>query len=316
VAQRDRTAYLLLSAMALCFGGTWVAGKVAVDEIPPATIAAARFLLAALALYVWGRARHAPLRRLERADIPLALGLGLTAVAGYNLLFLYGVELAPASDGAIIVPGLAPILTAVLAWLILGERIGPRAVAGFALALGGLVLVVDPAGGVDADRLAGAGLFFAGAACWGVYSILGKAALTRFDPVAATLYGTVAGALMLLPFSFTGNGWSRLAEASLEAWASVLYLAIVGTVLAFVLFYEGVQRIGPSRAAAFALLVPIVGVLSSVLLLDEDLAALTVAGGVLVLAGLWLVQSRRTSVVAAAAGPARVAGAARARTSA
>jgi drug/metabolite transporter (DMT)-like permease len=303
MAARDRTAYVLLTAMALCFGGTWVAGKVAVDEIPPATIATTRFALAAVLLFAWARVRSAPLHRPQLADVPLALALGLTAIAGYNLLFLYGLELAPASDGAIIVPGLAPVLTAAFAWAILGERINARAAAGFTLALAGLVLVVDPAGGVDGERVAGAGLFFAGAACWGIYSILGKTATARFDPVTATLYGTVAGTLMLIPFSFAGRGWSRLADASPEAWASVLYLAVLGTVLAFVFFYEGVRRLGPSRAAAFALLVPIIGVLSSVLLLDENLAALTLGGGVLVLAGLWLVQSRpraRTVVPAAA----------------
>jgi drug/metabolite transporter (DMT)-like permease len=225
------------------------------------------------------------------ADLPLVAALGATAVAGYNLLFLYGLELAPATDGAIIVPGLAPVLTAAIAWPLLGERIGARGALGFALALAGLVLVVDPAGGVDAKRLAGALLFVLGAACWGAYSILGKTATARFDPVTATLYGTAGGTLMLLPFSFAGGGWGELAAASPETWASVVYLGVFGTVLAFVGFYEGVQRIGPSRAASFALLVPVFGVLGAVLLLGEPLGALTVVGGAVVLAGLWLVQN-------------------------
>ena len=74
------------------------------------------------------------------------------------------------------------------------------------------------------------------------------------------------------------------------AWASILYLAVFGTVLAFVLFYEGVSRIGASRATAFALLVPIFGVLGSVLVLGESIGAGTIVGGLAILAGLWLVQ--------------------------
>jgi drug/metabolite transporter (DMT)-like permease len=294
MARSDRTAYLLLLGMAVFFGGTWVAGKVAVDEAPPATIAAARFAVATMLLWAWARTR-APVPRPRPADLPLVAALGATAVAGYNLFFLYGLELAPATDGAIIVPGLAPVLTAALAWLLLGERVGRRGALGFALAFVGLVLVVDPAGGVGSDRLLGALLFVLGAACWGVYSILGKTATTRFDPVTATLYGTASGTLMLLPFSFGGGGWHDLAEASFETWASVAYLGVFGTVLAFVLFYEGLKRIGPGRATSFALLVPVFGVLGAVLLLDEPLGVLTLVGGVVVIAGLWLVQHRSGS---------------------
>jgi hypothetical protein len=61
---------------------------------------------------------------------------------------------------------------------------------------------------------------------------------------------------MLLPFSIAESGWSKLSGGDGAAWVSILYLAVFGTVLAFVFFYEGVSRIGPSRATAFALLVP------------------------------------------------------------
>jgi drug/metabolite transporter (DMT)-like permease len=284
-----RTAYLLLLAMAVCFGGTWPAGKLAVDDVSPFTVAATRFTIATLLLALWA-VRRGGLVRPSRRDLPLVLALGATAVAGYNALFLYGLELAPASDGAIIVPGLAPVFTVLIAWPVLGERIGRRGVAGLVLAFAGLVAVIGPTGGIDGDRLLGALLFVAGAACWGVYSVLGKFATARFGAVRATLYATTTGALLLLPFAIAESGWSKLAAASGSAWASILYLAVFGTVLAFVLFYEGISRIGASRATAFALLIPIFGVLGSVLILDESIGAGTFVGGVAILAGLWLVQ--------------------------
>lgn len=291
MSRSDRSAYILLLGMAVFFGGTWVAGKLAVEDAPPATIAAARFAIASVLLWAWARTRSS-VRRPRLADLPLVAALGATAIAGYNLFFLYGLELAPATDGAIIVPGFAPVLTAALAWPLLGERIGGRGALGFLLALAGLVLVVDPAGGADADRLWGDLLFVIGAGCWAVYSILGTKATARFDTVTATLYGTASGTLMLLPFSFAGGGWGELAAGSIETWASVAYLGVFGTVLAFVFFYEGLSRIGPSRAMSFALLVPIFGVLGAVLLLGESLGVFTVFGGVAVLGGLWLVQHR------------------------
>lgn len=289
LVQNRRTAYILLTLMALCFGGTWVAGKLAVDAVPPMTVAAVRFAVASVLLWLWARTKPAS-RRLTTGDLPLILGMGLTAVAGYNVLFLTALRLAPASDGAIIVPGLAPMLTAVLAWSLLGERIARWGAFGLALALVGLVLVMGPAGGAGTHRFAGDVLFFLGAVCWAIYSIMGKSATSRFNPVRATLYATITGTLLLLPFAVAERGWMPLAAAPAAAWSGILYLGVFGTVLAFVFFYEGIQRIGAARATSFAFLVPIFGVASSVAMLGEELAPLTVAGGALVLLGLWLVQ--------------------------
>jgi drug/metabolite transporter (DMT)-like permease len=76
-----------------------------------------------------------------------------------------------------------------------------------------------------------------------------------------------------------------------QALGAIAYLAVIGTVLAFVAFYEGVRLIGAARASSFALLVPVFGVLSAVLVLHEPLRLSLVAGGGIVLAGLWLAES-------------------------
>ena len=100
----DRAAYLMLTGMALSFGGTWVAADLAVAAVPPFAIAAIRFGLASVLLFAWTRLAGRRLAPIRRADLPMIAGLGLTAVAGYNWLFLTGLTLAPASDGAIITP--------------------------------------------------------------------------------------------------------------------------------------------------------------------------------------------------------------------
>lgn len=288
----ERGAYLMLTAMAICFGGTWVAGAVAVDAAPPFTIAALRFGIASILLFAWARLAKRRLSQVDRRDWPLVAGLGLTAIAGYNWLFLTGLTLAPASDGAIIVPGLAPVFTVLLASAVLRERVGTRGYVGLVVAAIGLYLVVDPTGATDDRRLLGDLMFLAGAVCWGIYSVLARIASRRFDAVSTTLYGTALGAMILIPAALLEGGAERLAVAPPEALIGIGYLALFGTVAAFVLLNLGVARIGAARASAFALLVPVIGVLSSVALLDEKLGPLTVVGGVVVLVGLWLVEHR------------------------
>jgi drug/metabolite transporter (DMT)-like permease len=286
----DRRAYLMLAAMAICFGGTWVPAAVAVESVPVFTIAAVRFGVASVLLYLWARLANRPLSPIEPRDWPMIIGLAVTAVAGYNWLFLTGLTLAPASDGAIIVPGLAPVFTLIIATVVLGERLGARGVVGLAVAAIGLFLVVRPSGTADGTRLLGDLLFLAGAVLWGIYSVLARIASRRFNPVSTTLYGIGVGSLILVPLALFEGGTASLTSAPIEALAGIAYLAVFGTVGAFVLLNLGVARIGASRASAFALLVPVIGVLTSVAFLGEELGPTTVVGGAIVLIGLWLVE--------------------------
>lgn len=289
-AHRTRVAYLAVVASAACFGGTWVAGSVAVDAFPPFTIAAVRFATATIVLWAGARLVGSRLAPLRRADLPLVLGLGITAIAGYNLLFLSGLSLAPATDGAIIVPGTAPVVTMVIAARVLGERLRLTTLAGVLVSLAGLLLVVRPEIGGGSTRLPGDLLFLGGAVLWGTYSVLSRIASRRFDPVSITLYGAAAGTLLLVAPAIAEGGPALLVTGSVSGWLGIGYLALIGTVAGFILFQVGIRTLGASRTASFAYLVPIFGVSSSALFLGEPLAPLTLVGGGIVLAGLWLVQ--------------------------
>jgi drug/metabolite transporter (DMT)-like permease len=282
------SAALKLLLVAVLFGGTWPAGKVAVDHVPPLTVATARFVLASILLVALVRLREGRVPLPARRDLPLVLALGLTGIAAYQAFFLIGLVRTPASDGAILVPGLIPVFTTLLAWRVLGQRPTRRIALGFAIAIAGLIVVVDPAGELSRSRLVGDLILVGAAVCWAVYTILGRSATVRFDALLATTYASVVGTLMLLPFSVTG--WGTLAHAGAAAWASILYLAPLGTVLAFVLYYDGVRKLGAAKAAAYTLLVPVFGVSSSIIVLGEPLRPGLVVGGLIVLAGLWLVQ--------------------------
>jgi drug/metabolite transporter (DMT)-like permease len=294
-----RGAYLALLVGMVLFGGTWPAGKEAAARVPPAVVADLRFASAAVLLWAWARLSGRPVRRPARADLPLVVALGFSVVFAYNLCFLYGLRHAPASDGSVLVPGLIPAATTLLAWPVLGERPTRRTGVGLAIALVGVAVVADPAGHVGIGRAVGDILFVGAALSWAAYTLAGRPAIARYGSVSANVYATAVGALLLLPVTFLAGGWGSLAAAPAQSWGGIAYLSVAGTVLGFVAFYEGVRLLGGPSASSFALLVPIFGVLSSVLVLGEHVRPGLAIGGVVVLVGLWLVQAPRRAAVAA-----------------
>jgi drug/metabolite transporter (DMT)-like permease len=291
--RRQSSARLVLVLSAASFGGTWVAGPWATADLPPLVIACLRFAIAASLLYLWCRARGLRID-LRREDLPLVLGVTATSVVAYNILFLYGVRLAPASHGAVIVPGLIPIVTLGLARIAFGERVAARRAAGAVVSLVGLGLVVGPAFAGDPQALLGDLLFVGGAMVWAVYAILGRAATRRFNPAVITFLSAALGAAILAVLSVVlePGGFGLVIGASLRALGGVAYLGTFGTVLSFVLFYIGVQRIGSARASAYGVLIPLFGVAATVTLLGERVDMVALLGAGMVVAGLWLTQAQ------------------------
>ena len=288
--------FLVLSAAA--FGGAWVAAPWAVAEIPPFAVASLRFAIAAVLLYAWCRLRGQAVAA-GRADIPIVLGVAATSVVAYNLFFLNGVRLAPASHGAILVPGFIPVMTLALARIFLGDRAQPRQIVGALVAIGGLALVIGPALAGGTDALVGDVLFVGGALTWSGYTIVARAATRRFNASVITFLAAAVGAAVFLVLSlvFEPGGLETYGRASLPALAGVAYLGSFGTVISFVFFFLGVQRLGAARAAAYSVLIPLFGVAATTLLLREALDPIALVGAATVVGGLWLMQATATKGV-------------------
>lgn len=282
--------YLAMALMAILWAGAFISGKLSVATVPSEIVAFLRFLVAGAAMLVIMVGSHKA-RELgfTRKDLPLILGLGASGIAGYNLLFFRGLHLAAASDGAMIIPTLNPLLTLFAAALVLGEPLTARKLTGASISLAGQVLIfwtLVQTAAQDPARLAGDLYYAASAVCWSTYTILGRMAARRFSPMASTTMASVAGALMLLPFAlwyFPGStGYTA------KFWGHIGYLAIGATVGGFFLWGWGVHRLGASRAAVFINLVPVFTLVLAALLLNERPTALQVLGMLVVLSGVYL----------------------------
>jgi len=274
------------------WGGTWVAGRYAVQLAPPLAIAVWRFLVAGgalLALVAW---RNGGLPRPTRHEWGLILGLGVSGIFLYNLCFLYGLQRLAAGQGALVV-ALNPVVVTLAAAVWSGEHLTRAKIAGSAIALIGCLTVIGHgsplaalAGDVGIPEL----LIVGCAILWAAYTLIGRRATKTLSALVVTAYSTVAGWALLLATALVDQPAVLQPDYPLLVWAAILFLALLGTTLGFTWFNQSVQRIGAARASIFINLVPVAAVLQGAWLLDERLGLSVLAGGAMVLVGVVLTQ--------------------------
>jgi drug/metabolite transporter (DMT)-like permease len=274
---------LALGTTIILWACAFVGIRAALPAYGPLHLAVLRFLVAALVL---GAA--APVLRLrmpERRDLVRIVLSGLLGITGYNLALNTG-ELEVSAGAASLLVNTGPIWTALLAQLLLGERLRPAGWAGIGLGFAGAATIaLGTRSELGVSR--GALLVVLAAALLSLYSVVQKPLLARYRPVEATTYAIFAGALGLLPF-----GWglpATLLAAPLPATLAVIFLGVGPAALAYVAWAAVLARLPAARAAGFLYLVPPTALLVAWLWLGEVPASAALIGGAIALAGVALV---------------------------
>jgi drug/metabolite transporter (DMT)-like permease len=284
--------YLKLILTMAIWGGTWVAGRYAVQHAPPLGIAVWRFAIAGcalLALTVW---RHGGLPRPSRREWRLIAALGATGIFLYNLCFLYGLQRLAAGHAALVV-ALNPVMAMLAAAWLQGEHLTRAKSVGAAIALVGCLTVIGH--GSPLAPLTGAvglgDLLIVGCAFfWTTYTLIGRRATKTLSALVVTAYSTAFGCALLTLTALIDDPAALLPNYAPLVWAAILFLALLGTTLGFTWFNQAVAKIGAARASMFINIVPVSAVLSGAWLLGERLELPVLAGGILVLAGVVLTQ--------------------------
>ncbi|MER7816794.1 DMT family transporter [Streptomyces sp. NPDC096153] len=287
-------AYLYLLATMAFFGSAFASSKAVVGHMPHQVAAVLRFgggaLILVLLLVLVGRKSKGV--RLTAGQVMRAAAVGLLGVFAYNLFFFWGLSLAPSIDGSIIVPVLSPVITTGILVVLGREKASAARIGGLALGVAGAALFFVGAGGVgagaDGSRLTGDLVYLLGALSWALYSIASKKVLVGTDPLRATTFGTVAGALALLVPAIPAMpevDWTALSGST---WANIAYLAVGPTAVAYLFYYRGLRVVSPSTATVIMFTVPVFGVTCAVVFLGESFTGLQAAGAVVMLAGALL----------------------------
>ena len=288
----QRATYAKLVAVPAIWGGTFIAGRILALAVPAAVGALLRYVVAVAALLVAARWLEGGLPRLTRRQVLGTLLLGATGILAYNLFFLGALARLPASRTSLII-ALNPIVTIAAASLLLGERMHARRWLGVAVALAGVWIVVsrgDVLGSVTGAVGLGELLMFGGVCSWAAYTLIGRRVLEGLTPLAATTYASLWGTAMLVVAAAPDLQQLHWSDLTAPVVLSVLYLGVLGTAVAFVWYYQAVQRLGAARTVIFNNLVPVFGASFGVLLLGEPLLPSMLLGGAVAVTGVMLVS--------------------------
>ncbi|WP_443067182.1 EamA family transporter [Streptomyces sp. NBC_01423] len=288
-----RPLHIALAALvAAVWGVNFVVIELGLDHFPPLLFSALRFLVAALpAVFFVGRPKVA-----WKWIVGVGLALG---VAKFGLLFI-GMDRGMGAGLSSLVLQVQAVFTALLAALALGERPGRTKLLGMAVALAGIgVAAVDE--GASGPVLAFV-LVIAAAACWGVSNVLTRKAAPP-DALNFMVWVSTVPVLPLLGLSLLFEGWDRdreaLAGLDWSGAGTIGYVAWIATVFGFGAWGFLLSRYPASSVAPFTLLVPVFGMSSAALLLDESVSALRWCAAALLVGGVAL-----TSMAGARRAPA------------
>jgi drug/metabolite transporter (DMT)-like permease len=286
-------ARLVWIVLCLIWGSTWLFIKIGLNDLPPLTFAGIRFVIAVLILFtiIWARRVSLP---TSSADWSLLIVTGVLSFSlNYGLIF-WG-EQYVSSGLAALFQATIPVFGLVIAHFYLPqERMTPGRIAGVVLGVFGVGVVFSNQLSVAGGRAFAGSVAMVLSSFFVAYSnVLIKARATKLDPAiiaaAQMFFGLIP--LLLIGIPLEGNPfyfrWTAMAVISL------FYLAIVGSVIAFLLYYWLIRNMDVTKTMLIALVTPVVAVALGMIVLDEQLSWRTVFGGVMIMGGIGLIVATR-----------------------
>lgn len=286
---KSRLVWLLLCCI---WGSTWLFIKLGLEDLPPLTFAGIRFLIASTILFTIVVVRRVPIPR-RRSDWLLLAITGILAFSlNYGLLF-WG-EQYISSGLAALLQSTIPAFGLIIAHFYLpGERMTPAKIFGVIMGVAGVgVIFSNQLSVTGPGALAGCAALVLSSVCAAYSNVLVKARGQHLDPAILAAGQMLCGLvpLLLIGIPLEGNPFNF--RWTLRAFVALFYLAIVGSVTAFLLYYWLVRKMDVTKTMLIALVTPVVAVTLGMLVLDEKLDWRTLAGGAMIMSGIGLIVLR------------------------
>ena len=291
----------LMIILILVWGSSFVVVKwILHDNITPIAIATFRFLVAGaffagvLALIRFRKQQYRVF--VEWKDMPMLLVLGLVGTTFFFTAQYLGIQMAGASVAAILVCLLSPIIISFYSLRIFKEKLTRKNVLGIGIASAGTFTVV---GGGTLSMQSNSMSFAVGSLIllttpfmWAAYTLLGKRMMQKYDPFLVVSYVNILGAICLVPFSLAENSFGKIFALNINEGAAILYLALTCSVLGYYIWFKVMNQVKAAVASSFLFAEPLITVVFAAAFIQEQITLFTIAGGLLIFGGVFLVAKR------------------------
>ena len=289
--------------VAFIWGLSWAVGRILALGLPPMTGAWLRYIVTMVLFYLWFAARALKGKKVNwlptgRQSWKTLTLIGLTGVLGYQIFFMHGMQFTAAGDASLIIT-FNPIFTVLLAAPLLGQPISRKMFVGLACGFVGVAVVTGWSPNTDIpfeDRILGDFMILLASLNWAMTTNMTKRMMERRkgEAEASTLeivvWYSLIGTVMLTALAAWETWQYGIPEPTMKDWYAILYLGALSTVIAYYWFAMGIEKLGATAASSYVFLVPVFGVLGGVLLLNEKVGWTLIAGFILIVSGVRLVQ--------------------------
>lgn len=283
--------YVLIVVLSIIWGLAFVAIRRADLELSSVNLTLLRWFIVSAAFLAIYPFAVKPKARFERSDFPRLAVVALTNVVVYHLALNTAEQTVSASLAGLLI-SLGPIFLVLLSGLVLHESVGRRVWIALGVAVAGAAVISSPGLSLGTSGILGPLLVALAGLSNAVYTVASKPLLLKYGPIPVSAWTSLLGTAMLVPL--VSPSLAAQAESlSGVGWESVLYLALLSTVLTNTIYFTLVHGGTVSRLGVQLFLVPLVSAVGGVIILGEGLASATVVGGALLLIAVGLVTIRR-----------------------
>lgn len=289
------SAIILLIVAMVIWGSAFAVTKASLAEVPPVLFAFLRYFVASVLLAAFvifgGKLKKIP-RPVPWISIAL---MGASGVFLYTIVYNISLVYTSAAQGAL-VQSFIPVVTILLAAFFLKETLSPIRLLGIGISIAGIFLVMLFAeASADApNTFLGNAMMFLSVIFWAAFTIFAKR-LAKFDALVITTGATLTGTILLAPAALYEIGGTSFPTISASGWTGVIYLGVFSSAVAMLLYNRSLQHLNAGQTANFLNLMPVVAVIIAVVFLGESPTFWQIAGGALVLFGVWVSLQKRRS---------------------
>lgn len=266
--------------------------KITLQEIDPYSFNALRYILASILLVVAAKRKGFSLK-VKKEHFWKLVGIGIIGNLVYQLLFIIGLDLTNSANAAVML-GSIPIWVALLSQLFTDEKLTFSKSIGIFLAFIGVSLIITGGKGelsFASDTFKGDIITLLAAIAWGIYTILSKKYLKFYSSTQYSAFMSIVGVIALLLVGLPFLIKADFSTVTAAGFGGIIYSGLLSVGIAYLIWNNGINKIGAVRTAAYQNLVPVLGLIFGVIILDEALTLLQYIGSIFVIIGI--IQTRK-----------------------